>query len=134
MRMSAWHLIRFSTAFLLMVILATTTNSWAQTHVVSPAELQKAVADASDARARDQATLNGFLTSSQASKALESTHMNAAQVKTAISTLDDQELHQLASRADQANADFAAGRLSDRDLIWIIVAIAALILIIVAVR
>jgi hypothetical protein len=60
--------------------------------------------------------------------------MDPAQVKTAVSTLNDAELAQLASRADKAQADFAAGRLSDRDLIIILVAIAALILIIVAVR
>jgi hypothetical protein len=60
--------------------------------------------------------------------------MDPAQVKTAVSTLSDQELAQLASRAEKAQADFAAGRLSDRDLIIILIAIAALILIIVAVR
>ena len=46
----------------------------------------------------------------------------------------DQELARLASRADKAQADFAAGRLEDRDLLIIVVAIAALVLLIVAVR
>jgi len=55
-------------------------------------------------------------------------------VKNAVATLDDAELAQLASRAQKTQADFAAGTLSDRDLIIILVAIAALILIIVAVR
>jgi hypothetical protein len=43
-------------------------------------------------------------------------------------------LAQLASRAGKAQADFAAGHLSDRDLIIILLAVVALILIIVAVR
>ena len=60
--------------------------------------------------------------------------MNPEQVKAAVSTLDDAELAQLSSRVQKAQADFAAGSLSDRDLIIILVAIAALILIIVAVR
>jgi hypothetical protein len=60
--------------------------------------------------------------------------MAAQQVKSAVSQLNDQELAQLASRASKAQADFAAGSLSDRDLIIILVCIAALILIIVAVR
>jgi hypothetical protein len=55
-------------------------------------------------------------------------------VKNAVSTLDDAELAQLAQRTHKAQADFAAGTLSDRDLIIILVAVAALILIIVAVR
>jgi len=56
------------------------------------------------------------------------------QVTTAVSTLNDQELSQLAARADKAQADFAAGNLSERDLILIILGIAILVLIIVAVR
>jgi hypothetical protein len=41
---------------------------------------------------------------------------------------------QLAARSQTAQADFAAGRMSDRDLIIILLAVVALILIIVAVR
>jgi hypothetical protein len=55
-------------------------------------------------------------------------------VKNAVSRLNDEELAQLAARASKAQADFAAGRLSDRDLIIILLAVVALILIIVAVR
>ena len=60
--------------------------------------------------------------------------MNPQAVKSAVATLNDQELAQLASRASKAQSDFAAGNMSDRDLLIILVAIAALILIIVAVR
>jgi hypothetical protein len=55
-------------------------------------------------------------------------------VKAAVSTLDDAELAQLATRVNKAQADFAAGTLDDRDLIIILIAVALLILIIVAVR
>jgi hypothetical protein len=65
---------------------------------------------------------------------MRSAHVNAQQVRTAVSTLNDQELAQIAAKAGKAQADFAAGSLSDRDLILIILAIAALVLIIVAVR
>ena len=69
-----------------------------------------------------------------AAKALKSAKMYTQQVKTAVSTLNDQELAQLAARADKAQADFAAGNLTERDLILIILGIAVLVLIIVAVR
>jgi hypothetical protein len=69
-----------------------------------------------------------------AAKAMESARVDAQQVQTAVSTLNDQELAQLAARADKAQADFAAGRISNRDLILIVLAIIVLILIIVAVR
>jgi hypothetical protein len=101
---------------------------------VSPADLQKAVLTASQTRQHNLAKVKEFFSSERAQQALKSAYMDPAQVKTAVSTLNDAELAQLASRADKAQADFAAGRLSDRDLIIILVAIAALILIIVAVR
>jgi hypothetical protein len=60
--------------------------------------------------------------------------MDLAKVESAISSLSDQELARLASRAEKAQIDFAAGRLSDRDLLLILLGIAGLILIIVAVH
>jgi hypothetical protein len=106
----------------------------ARGHVVSPAELQKEVVAASEARQRDLETVQQFLSTPTAEKAMKSAQLDPRQIKTAVSTLSDQELAQLAARADKAQADFAAGRISDRDLILIILAILALVLIIVAVR
>lgn len=106
----------------------------AQDHVVSSADLQKATVDATQARQKNLDALNKFFSSQQAQKALKDAHMSSDQVKTAVAALSDQELAQLASRATKAQNDFAAGNINDRDLLIILVAIAALILIIVAVR
>jgi len=127
---------RVAVAFVLAAVFALPQNLLAETasHLVSPSELQQAVVKASAARQQNRDEVQQFLSSEQAQKALKSAHMNPEQVKNAVSTLDDAELARLASRAHKAQADFAAGELSDRDLIIIIVAIAALILIIVAVR
>ena len=103
-------------------------------HLVSPSELQSAAVGASARRAHNLATLKSFLSSDQARHALQSARMDPQRVENAVSSLSDEELAQLAIRANKAQADFAAGSLSDRDLIIILVAIAALILIIVAVR
>jgi hypothetical protein len=109
-------------------------DALAQNHVVSPSELQSAAVASTQARQHNLDTLQQFMSMPAAEKALRSAHMDAQQVKNAVSQLNDQELAQLASRANKAQSDFAAGTLSDRDLIIILVAIAALILIIVAVR
>jgi hypothetical protein len=106
----------------------------AQSHVVSPSELQGAAVASTQARQRNLDTLQQFVSTAAAEKALKSAHMDAQQVKNAVAQLNDQDLAQLASRANKAQSDFAAGSLSDRDLIIILVCIAALILIIVAVR
>jgi len=101
---------------------------------VSPTALQSAAADASRTAQQNRDTLDRFFSSGKATKALEASHMNPQQVRSAVAALNDRELAQLATRASKAQSDFAAGRLDDRDLLIILVAIAALILIIVAVR
>ena len=106
----------------------------AQDHVVSPAEMRKEAVAATSARQQNVETINRFLSSPQTKQALQSVHMNPTQVKTAVSKLSDEEVAQLASRADKAQADFAAGTFSDRDLIFIALAVLLVILIIVAVR
>jgi hypothetical protein len=127
---------RVAVAFVLAAVFALPQNLAAETvnHLVSPSELQQAAVKASTARQQNRDEVQRFFSSQTAQKALKSAHLNPEQVKTAVSTLDDAELAQLASRVHKAQADFAAGSLSDRDLIIILVAIAALILIIVAVR
>jgi len=60
--------------------------------------------------------------------------MDPRQVKTAVASLNDDELSQLATRVNKAQADFAAGNINDHDLILIVLAIAVLVLVIVAVR
>jgi hypothetical protein len=103
-------------------------------HLVSPGDLSKAAQDATHVRQQNIDTLRGFLSSPKAQKALEQAHMNPVEVQNAVSGLSNQELAQLAARASKAQNEFAAGNMSDRDLLIILVAIAVIILIIVAVR
>jgi hypothetical protein len=126
---------RVSSSFVTIVaVLVAAPRASAQVHVVSPTELRQQLLNAARARAAHEEKLAEFLASPQVDQALRRAHMNPAQVRVAISTLSDQELAQLSARATQAQRDFAAGALSDRDLIIILIGIAALILIIVAVR
>jgi hypothetical protein len=126
--------LRAVTACLLAAIFAVPPGLVAQVHVVSPADLHQQAMNTTQLRRHNLETVRQFLSSPQAEKAMKSAHMDAARVKSGISSLNDQELATLASRAEKAQADFAGGKFSDRDLILIILAIAALVLIIVAVR
>jgi CHASE3 domain sensor protein len=130
----AWEFARVGPAFVLGVILVVHPNLLAQTHVVTPAELQKEAVAATRARQHNVEAVTQFLSSPPAKQALRSAHLNATQVKTAVSSLSDEELAQLASRAEKAQADFAAGIISNHDLILIVLGLVALILIIIAVR
>jgi hypothetical protein len=134
MRLDLWKYVRGAVACGLALVFAVPQSLVAQSHLVTPSDLRNEAVTATQSRSRNLATVKDFLSSEQAQKALKSAHMDPEQVTTAVSSLNDQELAQLAARSQKAKADFAAGTLSDRDLIIILVAIAALILIIVAVR
>lgn len=126
--------VRVVIACFFAVLFAIPPAALAQSHVVKPYELQQEMMSATQTRQHNLETLQNFLSTPAAEKAMKQAKVDPQQVKTAITTLNDDDLAQLSARADKAQADFAAGRLSDRDLIWIIVAVVALILIIVAVR
>ncbi len=134
------HLKQFAraiTACILVMIFALPQDLLAQAateHVVNSADLQRAAVDASRARQQNVDALKTFFSSEKAQQALKSAHTDPQQVTKAVASLSDAELAQLASRANKAQADFAAGNINDRDLLIILVLIAALILIIVAVR
>ena len=118
----------------LMVSGVFSAQLYAQTHVVSSADLHKEVVAASDARQQHVDQVMKFLSSEQAKKALSAAGVESSKVTSAIPTLSDQELADLSARASKAQADFAAGTLSDHDLTLIILAIAILVLLIVAIR
>lgn len=134
MQLNVRQSIRVMIASVLAMLFLLPADLVAQSHVVSPTELQQQVMAASQTRQHNIDALQQFLSTPAAEKAIKSAKMDPRQVKTAVSALDDQDLAQLAARADKAQANFAAGSLSDRDLLLIIVAIAVIVLIIVAVR
>lgn len=121
------------TACVLATLFVVPCNLMAQTHVVSPAELQKQAVQTTESRESQLQSVNRLLSTPMAEKAMQSAHIDAVQVKTAVSTLSDEELAQMAKRADKAQTDFAAG-MSDHDMILVILGIAVLVLLIVAVR
>jgi hypothetical protein len=128
------HAARAVTACILVMLFAMPTNLLAQAHVVSPAELQKEAVNATQVRQHNREQVRQFLSSENAQKVLKSAHLDPVQVTTAVSSLSDRELADLAARSQRAQAEFAAGNIDNRDLLLIILAIAALILVIVAVR
>jgi hypothetical protein len=131
---ASWRISEFLLILALSLAVAFPQSLFAQNHVVSSAELRKDLQEASAARAKNLAQLDHFFSSEQGQKALETAHISYQQVDKAIRTLGDDDLARLSARAQLAQNDFAAGNISNRDLIWILIGIAALILIIVAVR
>lgn len=117
-----------------VLVTALSARLVAETHLVSPADLQKQAVATTAVRQHNVQTVKQFLSSPTAEKAIKSAQMDPVKVKAAVATLNDEELTRLAARAEKAQVDFAAGTLTERDLTIIILGIAVLILIIVAVR
>ena len=134
MRTSSWQFCRAAITSVLVMVFVVQPALPAQTHVVSPSELRQEAVAATRTRKQNVETITSFLSSPEAEKALRAVHMEPTRVTGSVSLLSDQELADLASRADKAQADFAAGALTERDLLLIVLGLAALILIIVAVR
>jgi hypothetical protein len=124
----------FTACFLVALFVFPPQNAMGQTHVVNPAELQKQVVSSSQIRQRNQEQVKQFFSSPLAQKALRDAHIDAAQVKTAVSTLSDEELAKIAARTEKAQKDFAAGAITDHLLILIVIAIAVILIIVLAVK
>lgn len=118
-------------ALLLAALLAIPQDAFAQSHVVSAVDLHRDVVAASRAREVNLAKVEKFFSSDAAQKALKSAHMDSREVQSAVRVLSDQELAQLAARADNSQRDFAAGALTNQQLTYIIIALATAVLIIV---
>lgn len=118
---------------LLVTSFAVPPSLRAQQHVVRPTDIQKELVNATETRRQNRDKVRELFSSKRAQKALKRAGMDPARVKAGVATLSDAELAQLAARSDKLREDFAAGRLSDRDLLIILVGIAIIILIIVAV-
>ena len=102
-----------------------------QEHLVSPESMQKQMADSAAARQKNIESVRSFLSSPVADRAMRDAHYNPEQVKTAVSSLSDQELASLAARSNDAQQKFAAGALSRPALALIVIALVVLIVVII---
>lgn len=117
----------------LVATLITPTLPAAQDYVVPRSELHQAAAAATKARAANLEKVRAFFSSEPARKALTATRLDARQLAGAVAQLDDGELATLAARAEKAQADFAGGALSNQELTYIVIALAAAVVVIIAV-
>jgi hypothetical protein len=106
----------------------------AQNHVVSPAELQQTTASVARTRQQNITKVEKLFSSGRAAKALKSAHLDPVQIKKAVPSLSDHELARLASRADKAQQNFAAGALNNQQITYILIAIGAAVIVLIAVH
>jgi len=105
-----------------------------QQHVVSLSDLNKDASRPAQTRQANEQAVRTLLSSEQGQKALKSAKLDYEKVDKAVGQLSNEDLSKLAERSRQAQADFAAGRISDRDLLWIILIAIGIIVLAVALR
>jgi hypothetical protein len=96
------------------------TQTSDQRHVVSLEELNKDAALRARTRQANEASVRELLSSEAGQKALKSANLDYAKVDKAVGQLNDEDLAKIAERSRQAERDFAAGGLTSRLLVAII--------------
>ena len=122
-------------ACILAAVVVFPVSLFAETaHVVSPSDFTQQAVAASQVRQHNIATVRKFISNPVAAQTLQKAHVDVEEVKSAVATLNNQELAELAARADKAQHDFAAGYLSTRDIALIILGVVLIIVIIIVAR
>ena len=118
----------------LFVVAGVPARAQDKQHVVSIGDLSKDAARPVQTRQANEEAVRTLLSSEQGQKALKSANLDYQRVDKAIGQLSDEDLTKLAERSRQAQADFAAGRISDRDMLWIILIALAVVVLALALR
>src|SRR5262245_3590643 len=105
----------------------------AQSQAITTAELRDAVKQAAADRQKNLEQVRSFFADPKVSKALKQGHIDSGRLQKAISALDAGELAKLASRTTQIQNDFAAGALDNQELTYIVIALAAAVLVLIVV-
>lgn len=130
-------LIRGFVALALLSILALVAGSVsrarADDHVVSSQALQQQVQSSAATRQQNIETVTTFLSTPMAERAMHSHHFDAVKVRSAIPTLSDAELSDLAARANSAQQQFSAGFIG-KGLLLILILVVVVIIVVAAVH
>jgi hypothetical protein len=100
---------------------------------VTPAELQRAILNATQTRQRNLEQVRSFFSSDAVRSALKTVNVDPNRLEQKVSTLNSDELTRLASRTQAIQSDFAAGALSNQELTYVVIAIAAAVLVLIVV-
>jgi hypothetical protein len=126
--------VRFTAVLLVALFTGVPQQLIAQEHVVSPEAIQQQLVTSAQQHDRNVEKLDQFFGSDSAQKALKTAGMTSDQVKKAVSQLSDDDLSELAKKADGAQKDFAAGALTNQEITYILIALATAVIVIILVK
>lgn len=130
----------FSRSFVVLTLITLCTltvslpaRAEADGHIVSNHALQQQMQSQAATRQQNIQTVTRFFSTPLARHAMKMEHVDPSQVTKAIPTLSNSELANLSSRANQANQQFAAGNLSQNQMLLLIIVL-LIVVILVAVH
>ncbi|HEY2820217.1 MAG TPA: hypothetical protein VGJ06_04165 [Candidatus Acidoferrum sp.] len=106
----------------------------ADKHVVSLGELNQDAAGPAEARRANEAEIRHLFATVDGQKALKTANVEYAKIDRAVSSMSDEDVARISSRAREIDRDFAAGSLSDHDLLLILIIALIVIILIVVLR
>jgi hypothetical protein len=109
-------------------------QSQSDQHVVSLNELGKDSAAPAETRRANEAEIRHLFASEAGQKALKSANVNYDRIDHAVSAMSDEDVSKISDRARELDRDFAAGNLSDHDLLVILIIALIVIILIVVLR
>ena len=104
----------------------------ADEHAVSATDLHQALVETTKTRQTNLETVQKFLKSDVVQKSFGH-QLASAKVEKAIPLLNDEELSRLASQCRQVESDISGGELNNQEITYIIIALAAAVLVLVIV-
>ncbi|MGH9341187.1 MAG: hypothetical protein ACRD1R_16710 [Acidobacteriota bacterium] len=123
------------TIFILFLLTAATAvqDLRAADHLVAPAELHQVLIEAAQERRQNLSKVENFFSSSDSEAALRAAGSGLREIRQAVSMLSDEELARLATQTQTLTEDLAAGALSNQELTYIIIALVAAVIVLIAV-
>ena len=119
-------------ATLLVVVMFLQANILlSQDHAVPTAELRHAIELSAEKRHNDAKLVRDFFSTEKVKNTLNASHLDAQKIEKAVSVMDDEELGQLASRVQLAQKEMVGGALTNEHLTYIVIALAAAVLVLV---
>jgi hypothetical protein len=104
-----------------------------QGQTITSSELRDAVRKASTEKQKNAEQVRSFFAQETVRNVLDKAGISSERVDKAVSALNADELARLSARTSKIHSDFAAGALSNQDLTYIVIALAAAVLVLVVV-
>jgi mevalonate kinase len=122
------HSARQTAAVLLAILFGVSSTFAQQTHIVDSTTIQQALGERMNEQDADRETLRRLLQREEVRQIVEKNGLSLERAEAAVSTLDGEELRQLAQQAQQVEESLAGGRnitivLSTTTLLLIIILI-----------